>query len=125
MDKKIIILFGIGATATLLVFLALQYSLTVPALFSTPISSKQAIMKVIREENITRFNISDFSTRYVYIQGNGTIFESDVNSNSIGKYLDKAKPTITGGNYFAWEVRKGHQIYFVDSATGEIISDKK
>jgi hypothetical protein len=124
MDKKIIILVGIGGIVTFLVYLGLQNSLKVPALFSSPISSKQAITTVVQKENLARYNLSDFSTKYVYIKGNGAIFESDDNSNSIGKYLGKGEPTITTGSYFAWEVRKGNHIYFVDSSTGEIISEK-
>ena len=124
MDKKIIILVGIGGIVTFLVYLGLQNSLKVPALFSAPISSKEAITMIVQKENLARYNLSDFSTKYVYIKGNGAIFESDDNSNSIGKYLGKGEPTITTGNYFAWEVRKGNHIYFVDSSTGEIISEK-
>jgi hypothetical protein len=125
MDKKIIILIGIGVVLTYLIYLGLQNSLKVPALFSTPISSKEAITTVAHKENLTRYNVSDFSTKYVYIKGDGTIFESDANSNSIGKYLGKAEPTITTGNHFAWEVIKNKHIYFVDSATAEVISERK
>jgi hypothetical protein len=125
MDKKIIILTGIGVIVTFLIYLGLQNSLKVPALFSTPISSKEAITRVAQKENLTQYNVSDFSTKYVYIKGDGTIFECDINSNSIGKYLGKSEPTTTTGNYFAWEVIKNNHIYFVDSATGEIISEKK
>jgi hypothetical protein len=124
MDKKIIILIGIGVIVTFSIYLGLQNSLKVPALFSTPISSKEAIMRVAQKENLTQYNISDFSTKYVYIKGDGTIFECDINSNSIGKYLGKSEPTTTTGSYFAWEVIKNNHIYFVDSATGEIISEK-
>ena len=62
--------------------------------------------------------------RFVYIKGTGNIFESDPNSNSIGCYLGSSgEPTITTGNHFAWEVlaKKGASLYYVDSATGEII----
>jgi hypothetical protein len=125
MDKKIIILSGIGVIVTSLIYLGLQNSLRVPTLFSTPISSKEAITTVAHTENLTRYNVSDFSTKYVYIKGDGTIFESDANSNSIGKYLGKAEPTITTGNHFAWEVVKNNHIYFVDSSTAEVISERK
>ena len=62
--------------------------------------------------------------RFVSIKGTGNIFESDPNSNSIGCYLGSSgEPTITTGNHFAWEVlaKKGASLYYVDSATGEII----
>jgi hypothetical protein len=59
----------------------------------------------------------------VYIKGDGTIFKSDIGSNSIGKYLGKTRPTITTGNHFAWMVKRNSHDYFVDSVTGEIISE--
>lgn len=77
------------------------------------------------EDRLTQsHNSKDFATRFVYIKGNGSIFESDSNSNSIGKYMGSSgEPTITTGNHFAWEVldKKGASLYCVDSVTGEII----
>ena len=57
--------------------------------------------------------------------GDGSIFESNVNSNSIGEYIGKTEPTITTGNYFAWEVKNNKNDYFLDSTTGEIVSSSK
>jgi hypothetical protein len=76
MDNKIIILSGIGVIVTSLIYLGLQNSLRVPTLFSTPISSKEAITTVAHTENLTRYNVNN-------------------------------------------------HIYFVDSATAEVISERK
>jgi hypothetical protein len=122
MHKKMVASIGIGIIVTLLIYLGLQNSLRVPALFSAPMSSESAIKIIAQHQNLTHYNIFDFSTRYVYIKGDGAIFESDANSNLIGKYLGRAEPTITTGNYFAWEVRRNSHAYFVDSISGEIIS---
>ena len=76
------------------------------------------------EDRLAQSHNSNFATRFVYIKGNGSIFESDPNSNSIGSYLGSSgEPTITTGNHFAWEVldKKGSSLYYVDSVTGEII----
>jgi hypothetical protein len=124
MDKKIAILIAIGIAVTFLIYLALQSSLKIPALFSTPISSEAAITIVAQKQNLTRYHMSDFSTRYVYIKGDGNVFESDVNTNSIGQYLGRAEPTITTGNYFAWEVKKNNHTYYVDSVTGDLVAKR-
>ncbi|MFL6343298.1 MAG: hypothetical protein ACJ72U_17365 [Nitrososphaeraceae archaeon] len=122
-DKKVFILTAIGLVVTFLVYIGLQNSLRVPSLSSTPISSETAVMIVAKKQNLTVYNVNDFYTRYVYIKGDGTIFESDIGSNSIGKYFDKTKPTITTGNHFAWMVKRNSHGYFVDAVTGEIISE--
>jgi hypothetical protein len=122
-DKKLAILAAIGLGVTFLIYLGLQNSLRVPSLFSTPISSDAAVSIVAKKQNLTLYNVNNFYTRYVYIKGDGTIFESDIGSNSIGKYLGKTRPTITTGNHFAWMVKRNNHVYFVDSVTGEIIAE--
>jgi hypothetical protein len=122
-DKKLAILAVIGLGVTFLIYLGLQNSLRIPSLFSTPISSGSAVTIVAKKQNLTLYDVNDFSTRYVYVKGDGTIFESDVGSNSIGKYLGKTRPTITTGNHFAWMVKRNNHFYFVDSVTGEIIAE--
>jgi hypothetical protein len=121
-DKKVATLTAIGLAVTFLVYLGLQNSLRIPSLSSTPISSGAAVTIVAKKQNLTLYNVNDFYTRYVYIKGDGTIFESDIGSNSIGKYLGNTRPTITAGNHFAWMVKKNSHVYFVDSVTGEIIA---
>jgi hypothetical protein len=125
MDKKLATLIAIGIAMTALVYLGLQNSLKVPALFYAPLSSEAAVAIVAQKQNLTQYNINDFSIRYVYIKGDGSLFESDVNSNSIGKYLGKTETTITTANYFSWEIKKNNYAYYVDSATGEIVAKSK
>jgi hypothetical protein len=98
----------------------MENSLLFPTFFSTPISNDEVY--VVHKLNIMKYNVNDFSTRYVYLKGDGSIFESNINSNSIGKYIYKTEPTITTGSYFAWEVKNNNDDYFLDSTTGEIVS---
>ena len=121
-DKKVVVSAAIGLVATFLVYIGLQNSLRVPSLSSTPISSETAVAIVAKKQNLTVYNVNDFYTRYAYIKGDGTIFESDSSSNSIGKYLGKTKPTITTGNHFAWMVKENNHVYFIDSVTAETIT---
>jgi hypothetical protein len=109
-----------------LVYIAIQDSIKVPSLSRIPILSDTAVSIVMKNEDdfADSHNSNDFTTRFVYIKGNGSIFESDPNSNSIGEYLGSTgEVTMTTGNHFAWEVmdKKGNSLYYVDSITGEII----
>ena len=122
MDKKILIFIAVAVGATVVVYLALENSLFFPTFFSAPIASEDAVSIVAHTLNLTNYDVNNFSARYVYIKGDGSIFGSNMNSNSIGKYIGKTNPTMTTGNYFAWEVKYKNDDYFVDSTTGEIIS---
>ena len=123
---KIGISLVVGIMAMLLVYFGLQASLNWSSLSRLPISYDTAISIVIKKENLTQSDLNDFSTRYVYIKGDGSIFESNSNTNSIGKYLGRSEePTITTGDHFAWQVKykkNNNLTFYVDSAIGEIIA---
>jgi hypothetical protein len=122
---KISLSVTVGIITMFLVYIALQTSIMIPSISRTPIMSDTAISIVMNnEDRLAQSHNSNFATRFVYIKGNGSIFESDPNSNSIGRYLGSSgEPTITTGNHFAWEVidKKDASLYYVDSVTGEII----
>jgi hypothetical protein len=117
--------FSIGVM--LLTYLALQDSLTRPSLSRLPISSQIAVSIIIKQENLTQNNFNDFSSNYVYIKGDGSIYDSDISSNAIGRYLDTTEPTITTGNHFAWEIKnkQNQKRYYVDHVTGDVIAKSK
>ena len=126
-NKKMIVSISVGVGVMLLTYLALQDSLNRPSLNRLPISSQTAVSIILKQENLTQNKLSDFLTNYVYIKGDVAIYESEVSSNSIGRYLDTTEPTITTGNHFAWEVinKQNQKRYYVDHITGEIISKSK
>jgi hypothetical protein len=126
-NKKMIVSISVGVGVMLLTYLALQDSLNRPSLNRLPISSQTAVSIILKQENLTQNKLSDFLTNYVYIKGDGAIYESEVSSNSIGRYIDTTEPTITTGNHFAWEVinKQNQKRYYVDHITGEIISKSK
>jgi hypothetical protein len=97
----------VGVITMFLVYIALQTSMKVPSLDRLPILPGAAISIVMENDDgfANSYNSDDFTTRYVYIKGNGSIFESDPNSNSIGEYLGS----------------RGNSLYYVDSITGDII----
>ena len=112
-----------------LVYIALQNSLKEPSLSQLPIMSEKAVSIVLKYKNgsIESYNLKDFVTRFVYVKGNGSVFESNPDSNSVGRYLGSAgDSTITTGNHFAWEIldKKDVSLYYVDSITGDIVMQK-
>jgi hypothetical protein len=116
----------VGVIAMFLVYIALQTSLKVPSLDRLPILPSAAVSIVMKNDDgfADSYSVDDFTTRYVYIKGNGSIFESDPNSNSVGQYLGSTgEITMTTGNHFAWEVtnKRDNSLYYVDSMTGETI----
>lgn len=99
---KVIVSASVGIIATFFVYSGLQDSINRPSLNRLPVPSDIAVDIVIKEENLTQTDPKDFSAQYVHIKGDGRIFESDPNSNTIGKYVRRAQePTITTGNHFA------------------------
>lgn len=107
-----------------LAYIALQSSIKVLSISRIPIMSDTTISIVMNnEDRLAQSHNSNFATRFVSIKGTGSIFESDPNSNSIGRYLGSSgEPTITTGNHLAWEVlARNVPIYYVDSVAGEII----
>ena len=126
-NKKMIVSISVGVGVMLLTYLALQDSLNRPSLNRLPISSQTAVSIILKQENLTQNKLSDFLTNYVYIKGDGAIYESEVSSNSIGRYIDTTEPTITTGNHFAWEVKnkQNQKRYYIDHVTGEVIAESK
>ena len=126
-NKKMILSISIGIGVMFLTYLALQDSLNRPSLNRLPISSQTAVSIIIEQENLTQRELNDFSTNYVYIKGDGSVYESDISSNAIGRYLDTTEPTITTGNHFAWEVKnkQNQKRYYIDHVTGEVIAESK
>jgi hypothetical protein len=126
-NKKMILSISIGIGVMFLTYLALQDSLNRPSLNRLPISSQTAVSIIIEQENLTQRELNDFSTNYVYIKGDGSVYESDISSNAIGRYLDTTEPTVTTGNHFAWEVKnkQNQKRYYIDHVTGEVIAESK
>lgn len=89
MDKKaakLSVSIAVGLTTMFLVYVALQISLREPSLSRLPIMPDTAVSIVMKYKDGSTESQSpnDFVARFVYIKGNGSIFESDPNSNSVG-----------------------------------------
>lgn len=126
-DRKIILTATVAIFVTFLVYIGLLTSLERPTIDRLPIPAEAAISIIIKENNLTKTDKpTDFTSKYVYIRGNGSFYQSEPNSNSIGKGLGKAEPTMTAGNHFAWMItnNKDNSTYFVDHVNGDIVSQR-
>lgn len=124
-DKKFALTVTISVLVTILVYIGIITSLERPTLSRTPISKEEAISIVIDNRNLISSDGQDFVAEFVHIKGNGSFYESDLNSNNIGRYLGDSRPTVNNANYFVWKVtdKENNFTYFVDNSNGEIVSE--
>jgi hypothetical protein len=124
-DKKFALTITISILVTILVYIGIVTSLERPTLSRTPISKENAISIVINNRNLASSDRQDFVTEFVHIKGNGSFYESNLNSNHVGRYLGDSHPTMNNANYFVWKVtdKKNNFTYFLDKLNGEIVSE--
>lgn len=124
-DRKFALTVTISILVTILVYIGIVTSLERPTLNRTPLSKENAISILIDNRNINSSNGQDFGTEFVHIKGNGSFYESNLNSNHVGRYLGDSNPTINNANYFAWKItdKTNNFTYFIDNLNGEIVSE--
>jgi hypothetical protein len=125
LDKKFALTVTVSITVTVLVYIGIITSLERPTVSRTPLSEENAISIVIDNRNLTHSDQQDFVTEFVHIKGNGSFYESSLNSNYVGRFLGNSHPTINNANYFVWKVtdKKNNFTYFVDNLNGGIVSE--
>ena len=124
MIKRVLLSVAIASLITYLVYLALIDSLTRSSINYLSISNDTAVSLILKHENLSSNDIKNINSKYVYIKGNGKIYESKKDTNFVGNYVGKTSPTITTGSHFGWEVNLPalNKTYYVDHLRGEIIS---
>ena len=126
MFKKLLIFLAVASIITYLVYIGLMDSLTRSYVNYTSISNDTAISLIVKQNNLTSNYIDKAISKYVYVKGNGEIYDSKIDTNFIGNYIGKTSPTMTTGNHFGWEVYFPiiNKTYYIDHLTGETISEK-
>jgi hypothetical protein len=126
MFKKLLLSLAVASIITYLVYIGLMDSLTRSSINFLSISNDTAISIISKQNNLTSGHIDKVISKYVYVKGNGEIYDSKIDTNFIGDYIGKTSPTVTTGNHFGWEVYfpKINKTYYVDHLTGETISKK-
>ena len=114
------------ALFTFFVYLGLVDSLTRPSIIYMPMSSETAVMILTEKHNITFLNSTNYELQYVYVKGNGDIYNSNTDTKDIGELIGKSEPTTTTGNHFAWQIfiPDTNQSFYIDHLSGELISTK-
>jgi hypothetical protein len=126
MYKKLLISLAVASITTYLVYIGLIDSLTRSSVNYTSISNDTAVSLIVKQNNLTSEHIDKVLSKYVYVKGNGEIYDSKKDTNFIGNYLGKTSPTVTTGNHFGWEIYFPiiNKTYYIDHLTGETISKK-
>ena len=123
-DKRLLVTVSFGILVTIIVYLGIVDSLNHPSISRLPISPGIAISKVIKSFNISENQLNS-SLQYVYVKSDGTVYESNPDSNQLGKIIGNTEPPNIPGSHFAWEINdiQTKERYYVDAIIGEIISN--
>ena len=126
MFKKLLLSLAVASIITYLVYIGLMDSLTRSSINFLSISNDTAVSIITKQNNLTSEHIDTVISKYVYVKGNGEIYDSKIDTNFIGDYIGKTSPTVTTGNHFGWEVYFPiiNRTYYIDHLTGETISKK-
>jgi hypothetical protein len=123
-DKRLLVTVSFGILVTIIVYLGIVDSLNHPSISRLPISPGIAISKVIKSFNISENQLNS-SLQYVYLKSDGTVYESNPDSNQLGKIIGNTEPPNIPGSHFAWEINdiQTKERYYVDAIFAEIISN--
>ncbi|HJS63445.1 MAG TPA: hypothetical protein VJ767_01140 [Nitrososphaeraceae archaeon] len=126
MAVKFTVSLGIGIVFALLVYFGLIDSLTRSSVNFQAIPNSTAISIVLKENNLSKDEVTYIQSKFVYLKSNGNLYLSDEKTKKIGNFIGITSPTVTTGNHFAWEIKltQINQTYYVDHVSGEIISNK-
>jgi hypothetical protein len=126
MLKRLLISLAVASIITYLIYNGLMDSLNRSSINFLSISNDTAISIVTKQNNLTPEHIDKVISKYVYVKGNGEIYDSKIDTNYIGEYLGKTSSTLTTGNHFGWEIYLPviNKTYYIDHLTGETISKK-
>ncbi|MGD1835275.1 MAG: hypothetical protein ACPKQO_06095 [Nitrososphaeraceae archaeon] len=124
MKRKLFLLVGIGILFTFVVYLGLIDSLTRPSITYMSMSPDTAITILSEKYDIASLNSNNYEIQYVYIKGNGYVYNSNTETKDIGDLIGKSEPTTTTGNHFAWQIfiPNLNQSYYIDHVSGDLIS---
>ena len=123
-DKRLLVTVSFGILVTIIVYLGIVDSLNHPSISRLPISPEIAISKVIKSFNISENQLNS-SLQYVYVKSDGTVYESNPDSNQLGKIIGNTEPPNIPGSHFAWQINdiQTKERYYVDAIFAEIISN--
>jgi hypothetical protein len=130
--KKVLIVIASSIIFTFAIYMFFSYAINRSSFNSLKLLPEEAYVIILHEKfnrsvndlsTITFDEIKDnFTYRYVLVRGNGSLYQIDNNNNAIVKNLGMIEPPTTSGTHFAWEITTNNTKYYVDSTSGQIIS---
>jgi len=125
-----IALLSIGFTVTM--YFVLTYSLSQPNTTFPRLIPEEAYIIILHDvfnkplENLNNITFDElqgkFTSQYVMINGEGTIYRADKDSHATFEVMGKTDEPLTGGSHFGWEITSNGSKYYVDSTSGQIIT---
>ena len=95
MIKRVLLSLAVGVVVTYLVYLGLMDALNRSSINYLSISNETAVSLIAQNYNLSSQELNNINSKYVYIKGNGDIYESKKDTNLIGTYVGKTSPTLS------------------------------
>lgn len=117
---------------TLAVYFTTNYMLSQQSTISAKLIPEEAYLVILHDiynksfNSISKITFNDlkgkFTSQYVMVDGNGTIYQANPNNHETSGILGKTDTPLTGGSHFGWEITTNNTKYYIDSSSGQIIS---
>ena len=133
--NKVIFIVLLSIGFTLAMYWVLNYSLSQPNPISPRLIPEEAYLIILHDvynqslDHLSKITFADlngkFTSQYVMVNANGTIYQADKETHDIGKLIGNTVEPITGGIHYGWEITVNNTKYYVDSTSGQMISYPK
>jgi hypothetical protein len=130
--NKVIFLVLLSIGFTLAMYWVLNYSIGLPNSTSAKLVPEQAYIIILHDvfnqslEQLSKITFEDlngkFTSKYVMVKVDGTVYQADQNTHKIGKMLGNTVEPLTGGIHYGWEITVNSTNYYIDSTSGQMIS---
>ena len=130
--NKVIFIVLLSIGFTLAMYGVLSYSLSQPNSASGKLIPEEAYIIILHDvynqslDRLSKITFADlqgkFTSQYVMVKADGTIYQADRDTHEIGKLLGNAAEPLTGGIHYGWEITANNTKYYIDSSSGQIIS---
>ncbi|MDN5845507.1 MAG: hypothetical protein L0H53_04440 [Candidatus Nitrosocosmicus sp.] len=130
--NKVIFIVLLSIGFTLAMYWVLSYSLSQPNSISGKLIPEEAYIIILHDvynqslDQLNEITFADlegkFTSQYVMVKADGTIYQADQDTHEIGKLLGNAVEPLTGGIHYGWEITANNTKYYIDSSSGQMIA---
>ncbi len=130
--NKVIFIVLLSIGFTLAMYWVLSYSLSQPNSTSGKLIPEEAYIIILHDvynqslDRLSEITFADlegnFTSQYVIVKADGTIYQADRDTHEIGKLVGNAVEPLTGGIHYGWEITTNNTKYYIDSLSGQMIS---